>query len=381
MYSLSVLAAKTKYPYPGNIYMCSLALSEANYLAASTLAIADGDGRLCNTLRIYRNTCKSPLQTSRVLGASILVPPILASEETGACPFQWTTVQENDILILIRLLWGSQVNNVTFDRQLPSAVESESWRTCLGTANRAAEDYSSSATSRSHSLKAWSFSDAEASSSVAVHAGQENSANAMLRSCGGLNLGATQIPWMIKGRIAQATIGLSAPLHRNPRHARESNSGRPRPEQAAWDAVRRVRCDEQRPKCKSCSKRNVACHYERHSKEALPTPELPSARREWIRFEPLSLSIPDIIKQERTHEKNVATSHENRPDDHKLVKHRQERSHLDTFAVFTGPEIWSAVSRSQHVPQLLKPQGWAVIEAVAYIVSIISELANSVLLN
>ncbi|KAH8707839.1 Sterol uptake control protein 2 [Beauveria bassiana] len=123
--------------------------------------------------------------------------------------------------------------------------------------------------------------------------------------------------------------------------------------------IRRVRCNEQRPKCASCTKRNMACHYELHpadigsftdNADLFPT----RIHNEGMWFDTFPhQQVGDL--DERFFNESKGTE-----------KYQQKRQAME-LATYASAGPWYTESFSAGpVPVWLIPEGWVAFEAVHF---------------
>ncbi|OAA39037.1 C6 finger domain protein [Beauveria brongniartii RCEF 3172] len=123
--------------------------------------------------------------------------------------------------------------------------------------------------------------------------------------------------------------------------------------------IRRVRCNEQRPKCASCTKRNMACHYELNPPDVGPSTDnghlFPvKPHNEGIWFDTFPHQQVGAL-DERFFNESKGTGRYQR---------KREEMELATYAS-AGPWYTESFSAGP-VPVWLIPEGWAAFEAVHF---------------
>ena len=144
---------------------------------------------------------------------------------------------------------------------------------------------------------------------------------------------------------------------------RNTSSMRPSLMEAYWVRIRRVRCDERRPKCASCTKRNMACHYElnpagmSHSVgNADSLPGKPHYERSWL----------DGLPYRQPGYRSGSQDEQLWAENEGTAKYRRGLYELQLATYASSGPWYNESFFTGPVPVWLIPEGWAAFEAVHF---------------
>ncbi|KAJ6784191.1 hypothetical protein PWT90_04765 [Aphanocladium album] len=147
----------------------------------------------------------------------------------------------------------------------------------------------------------------------------------------------------------------------------DGSSGPPEQEQAALAAgnVRRVKCDEERPKCRSCARRKTMCHYEL-------TPAGTTSQNSFTNQHPTSPH--DGTEEPHNLDRWQANRHSSldalletwASDDESPAEQQQKRWQLQQVLTAQPGPWYAEFPGMRSVPVWLIPPGWEAIEAAEW---------------